>query len=49
MKLTEIIVPGAIVPDLQSADRDGVIRELVTALADAGRSTPTTSTRWCGS
>ncbi len=36
MKLTEIIQPGAIVPDLQAADRDGVIRELVAALVDSG-------------
>lgn len=40
MKLTEIIVPGAIVPDLAATDRDGVIRELVTALADAGTLDP---------
>lgn len=36
MKLTEIIHPGAIVPDLQATDRDGVIRELVAALVDSG-------------
>ncbi len=36
MKLKEFIVAEAIVPELQSADRDGVIRELVTSLAAAG-------------
>jgi mannitol/fructose-specific phosphotransferase system IIA component (Ntr-type) len=36
MKLKEFIVPNAIVPELKSADRDGVIRELVQSLADAG-------------
>src|SRR3954463_8811457 len=36
MKLKEFIVPNAIVPELQAADRDGVIRELVQSLADAG-------------
>ena len=36
MKLREFIVTEAITPDLQSTDRDGVIRELVTALAGAG-------------
>ena len=36
MKLKEFIVQGAIVPELKAADRDGVIRELVQSLADAG-------------
>jgi mannitol/fructose-specific phosphotransferase system IIA component (Ntr-type) len=36
MKLREFIVTEAITPDLQATDRDGVIRELVTALAQAG-------------
>jgi mannitol/fructose-specific phosphotransferase system IIA component (Ntr-type) len=36
MKLKEFIVPGAIVPELKAADRDGVIRELVEGLAAAG-------------
>ncbi|MGC9453957.1 MAG: PTS sugar transporter subunit IIA [Phycisphaerae bacterium] len=36
MKLADIIVTDAIVPELQGAGRDEVIRELVQALADAG-------------
>jgi PTS system nitrogen regulatory IIA component len=36
MKLNEFIVTEAIVPDLQATDRDGALRELVTALASAG-------------
>ena len=36
MKLREFIVTEAITPDLQATDRDGAIRELVTALAGAG-------------
>ena len=36
MKLSEFIVPEAIVPALQSTERDGVLRELVASLADAG-------------
>jgi mannitol/fructose-specific phosphotransferase system IIA component (Ntr-type) len=36
MKLTEFIVPEAVIPALSAADRDGVLRELVTALAEAG-------------
>jgi mannitol/fructose-specific phosphotransferase system IIA component (Ntr-type) len=36
MKLTEFIVSEAIVPTLASTDRDGVLRELVSSLADAG-------------
>ena len=36
MKLSEFIVPEAIVPALQAKERDGALRELVAALADAG-------------
>ena len=36
MKLRDFIVTEAIVPELKATDRDGVIRELVTALATAG-------------
>jgi PTS system nitrogen regulatory IIA component len=36
MKLREFIVPEAINANLAAADRDGAIRELVSALADAG-------------
>jgi mannitol/fructose-specific phosphotransferase system IIA component (Ntr-type) len=36
MKLREFIVTEAITPELSAADRDGAIRELVTALAGAG-------------
>ena len=36
MKLREFIVTEAITPDLQATDRDGAIRELVTALSGAG-------------
>jgi mannitol/fructose-specific phosphotransferase system IIA component (Ntr-type) len=36
MKLMGFIVPGAIVADLEASDRNGVIRELVKALTDAG-------------
>ena len=36
MKFREFILPDAIVVSLQSPDRDGVIRELVTAVGDAG-------------
>jgi mannitol/fructose-specific phosphotransferase system IIA component (Ntr-type) len=35
MKLSDFIVKDAIVPELKAHDRDGVIRELVTALAHA--------------
>lgn len=35
MKLSDFIVKDAIVSELQATDRDGVIRELVTALAAA--------------
>lgn len=37
MKLAEIICFDAIVPELQAKDRDGAIRELIQALARAGR------------
>lgn len=36
MKLKDFIVADAIVPELQATDRDGVIRELVAALAAGG-------------
>lgn len=36
MKLKEFIVSQAIVPELAANDRDGVLRELVAALAAAG-------------
>ena len=36
MKLREFIVTDAITPELTATDRDGVIRELVTALSGAG-------------
>lgn len=36
MKLKDFIVPQAIVPQLQASDRNGVVRELVGALASAG-------------
>ena len=36
MKLKEFIVAEAITPELAASDRDGAIRELVTALATAG-------------
>ncbi len=36
MKLKDFIVSGAIVPELAASDRDGALRELVTALAGAG-------------
>jgi len=35
MKLADFIVKDAIVPELKATDRDGVIRELVSALAAA--------------
>ena len=37
MRLQELVHPRAIVADLQSSERGGVIRELVQALADAGQ------------
>ena len=36
MKLREFIISDAIVPELVADDRDGAIRELVTALSTAG-------------
>jgi nitrogen PTS system EIIA component len=36
MNLREFIVTEAIVPNLQTADRDGAIRELVESLSQAG-------------
>ena len=36
MKLRDFIVTEAIAPELDATDRDGAIRELVTALANAG-------------
>lgn len=33
MKLSDFIVTEAVIPELQATDRNGVIRELVTALA----------------
>ena len=40
MKLRDFIVADAIVPALSSSDRDGVLRELVTSLAEAGAAPP---------
>ena len=37
MKLRDFIVNEAICAELKATDRDGAIRELVTALAAAGR------------
>jgi mannitol/fructose-specific phosphotransferase system IIA component (Ntr-type) len=36
MKLREFIVSEAVIPELQATDRNGAIRELVAALAEAG-------------
>jgi len=36
MKLSDIIVSDAIIPDLKAANRDEAIEELVASLADAG-------------
>lgn len=36
MKLSDLIVPGAVIADLKSTDRNAVIRELVESLASAG-------------
>ena len=33
MKMSDFIVPEAVIPELQATDRNGVIREIVTALA----------------
>lgn len=40
MKLSDFIVKRAIIPELQASDRNGVIRELVEALARAGSINP---------
>ena len=37
MKFSDFFEPEAVIPELQAKDRNGVIRELVTALAEAGR------------
>lgn len=36
VKLCNVIVKDALIPDLQAKDRNGVVRELVQALVDAG-------------
>ena len=36
MKLSDFVVPGAIIANIESVDRNGVIRELVNALCSAG-------------
>ena len=36
MKLSDIIVTDAVIPELQSDTRDGAIEELIQSLADAG-------------
>jgi PTS system nitrogen regulatory IIA component len=36
MKLRDFIVADAVIPELNAKDRDGVLRELVGSLADAG-------------
>jgi PTS system fructose-specific IIA component/PTS system nitrogen regulatory IIA component len=40
MKLSEIVVPNAIITDLAGAERDDAIAEIVKALVDAGALTP---------
>lgn len=35
-KLTELVNPGAVIPDLKSGDRDGVIAELIDVLISSG-------------
>ena len=40
MKLTDFVVREAIVPSLAATDRNGAIREIVAALATAGRLSP---------
>jgi mannitol/fructose-specific phosphotransferase system IIA component (Ntr-type) len=40
MKFSEFILPDAILVSLQSPDRDGVIRELATAVGNAGGMSP---------
>ncbi|OHB45483.1 MAG: hypothetical protein A2178_03900 [Planctomycetes bacterium GWC2_49_10] len=36
MKISDVVCFGAIIPELQSSDRDGAIKELVGALSKAG-------------
>lgn len=40
MKLLDIVVPNAIIPDLASTERDAAIAEIVKALVDAGALSP---------
>jgi len=40
MKLIDIVVPAAIVPDLKSTERDEAIGEMVQTLVDAGALSP---------
>jgi mannitol/fructose-specific phosphotransferase system IIA component (Ntr-type) len=40
MKLSEIVVPNAIITDLASAERDDAIAEIVKSLVEAGALTP---------
>ncbi|MHC4107169.1 MAG: PTS sugar transporter subunit IIA [Planctomycetota bacterium] len=40
MKLLDIVVRKAIIPDLQATERDGAIAEIVDALVDAGAISP---------
>lgn len=37
MKFSDFFEPEATIPELQAKDRNGVIRELVTAIAEVGR------------
>ncbi len=37
MKITDILSPECVIPDLQAEDRDGVIKELLDALVSAGK------------
>lgn len=37
MKLSDFFVPEAVIPELQATDRNGVIKELITALCDSGQ------------
>jgi len=37
MKLLDFVCFDAVIPQLEASDRDGVIAELVSALADAGK------------
>lgn len=40
MKLSDFVVSGAIIANLQASDRNGVIRELINALGSAGALMP---------